>query len=671
MKAETIRRLFKPAPLILVLSGMLAIACGDAGRERPNVLLVTFDTMRADHLGCYGRPDSATSVLDELAENAILFEHAYCQAPITLPSHTSILTGVHPPRHGVHLNGQFVPAQGPATLAEVLKESGYATAAFLSAAVLKAHFGLNRGFEVYDDQFKKGPRPGNPERIAEKTTDRALQWLKRAPTDQPFFLWVHYFDPHHPYEPPEPYASQYEDEPYYGEIVYTDDQFGRLLKALQKSDRMDRTLVIVTADHGEGLGDHNERTHALFVYDTTVKVPLIVKPPRMEGAADWESGRRVEQLAQTVDIAPTILAAVGLEREVDFDGVNLLRSDRPSQRVAYAESHHAERYGWAPLTVARTAQWKYIRAPRPELYHVAQDPGELDNQFEPASEDAERLKHWLKEFEETVQPPEASGQMTSDPETLAQLESLGYLGGGVGSGSDPSQELPDPKDRHDVFKNINEARKRMRGGDPRSAVEMLRPYTSQESENATLLTVLGQSYMATGQLQEAIEVLEQVCDLVPDTPVAFAILAEARLKAGDPEGALRALESALGTMPGYASAWDMKGIAHGMRNEMDKALEASRKAVTLEPYHPQYRKNLGVTLMRCGRPGLAEQQFRAALDREPANHADVLFHMGLVLGQQGETEAAARRFEEVLGIEPQHAGAREQLAALDQKAVVD
>ncbi|RMF85307.1 MAG: hypothetical protein D6744_01615, partial [Planctomycetota bacterium] len=360
-------------------------------RDRPlSVLLISMDTTRADHLGCYGHPANPTPNIDAVAKQGALFEHCYSPAPITLPSHSSMFTSTLPFVHGVRDNGVYRLRPENLTITEVLKQQGYATAAVVGAFVLDRAFGLSQGFDEYDDvrRVDVGGTDRSRIRDADEVTDRALALLEKIGS-QRFFLFVHYFDPHERYEPPPRWAGKF-DDPYLEEIAFVDEQIGRLLAGLEKAGLSDRTLVVITADHGEGRGDHDESTHGYFVYDSTLRVPLILRAPRGVPA-----GRRISAQVRLIDLAPTILELTGAGRLPQAQGasfVSLLQGvvtgDVP--RPSYGESFFPRTYlKFSQLRSLRADGWKFIHADPPELYHVVEDPGETRNL---ASENVERVK---------------------------------------------------------------------------------------------------------------------------------------------------------------------------------------------------------------------------------------------------------------------------------------
>ena len=394
--------------------------------SQSNLLLVTIDTFRADRLG------AATSNLAKLAKSGVLFENAVTQAPLTAPSHASMFTGLYPTVHKVRDTGGFVLNDQHTTLAEVLQKQGWDTAAFVGASVLKKSFGFAQGFSVYDDQM---PKPaGNsefPERRAAEVVDRAMQWLG-ARSGKPYFLWVHVFDPHGPYDPPSPFPKTYD-----GEVAYTDQQLGRLFETVGK--KSDNTLVAVLSDHGESLSDHGEFTHGVFLYDATLRIAFALSGPGVP------KNLRVKQQARAVDLAPTLLELMHVKSPEGAQGASLVPTFSGKEETAtfsYAESLFSKlNMGWSELRAIRTNRWKYIRAPKPELYDLAADPAETNNVIAAHPTEAQDLEAKLKSIATGSEKVETSSM---DRRTVDQLKSLGYVGGGsqgtmelTGKGIDP------------------------------------------------------------------------------------------------------------------------------------------------------------------------------------------------------------------------------------------
>src|SRR4051812_16413192 len=397
-----------------------------------NVVVITVDTLRADHLHCYGYPGIETPGLDGLAQRGVLFESAVAQTPLTPPSHASIFTGQNPTVHNVRNTGGFVLQSSSHPLARILHEQGWDTAAFVSSAVLKKLFGFNNGFGVYDDEM---PRPGkrnefreDPERKASDTVDRAIAWLNNRPSGKPFFLWVHMYDPHLPYQPPAEFAQKYKGRPYDGEIAYADQQIRRLFEAVAQKSPAGQTVTAVLADHGESLGEHGEHTHGVFLYDSTLRIPFIMAGPGIP------AGLRVKQQARTIDFLPTLLEVMGGRAPGYVEGVSLVPAflgKSIATDVSYAETLYPKmNMNWSELRAIRTNRWKYIRAPRPELYDLTSDPGETNNVIQQHGPEAQNFEGHLKKF---ISPGGKGVEKVEtamlDQRVMDQLKSLGYLAG--------------------------------------------------------------------------------------------------------------------------------------------------------------------------------------------------------------------------------------------------
>ena len=466
-----------PAPVQADIEGLLA----GTATAHPPVILITIDTLRADRLSSYGSDRVSTPHIDRLAAEGVRFANASSTVPFTLPAHSSIMTGLYPPTHGVRENVGYVLGADRTTLAERFRDAGYRTGGFVSAFVLDARWGIGRGFDTYVDDFDldsmAGANLGSVQRSGPETIANALEWLDEAgssgdggaagdPSGQPpFFLWLHLFDPHDPYEPPEPFRTEHEGRPYDGEVAYTDSLIGGFRAALEQRGLFDESVVVLTADHGEGLGDHGESYHGFFVYDSTVHVPLIVRLP-----GGVEGGRVVTDAVSHVDIAPTLAELLGLEAGVG-QGRSLLPSmegleHRDSRRGVYAESFYAlDHYGWAPLRSLRTADYKYIETPDPELYALLEDPGELTTVLLERRDTSRELRAAALELAAALDraAPDATPEPDLDEQALAQLQALGYLAGrGAAEGRPTDGPRADAKTKAHLPPRDHEGPERLR-----------------------------------------------------------------------------------------------------------------------------------------------------------------------------------------------------------------
>jgi len=496
------------------------------GKARPgllegfNLLFITIDTLRRDHIGCYGDEGAHTPTIDGLAHRGILFDHAVTASPSTLPSHCTMMTGLELPSHGVRTNGMFTLGEDITTLAEVLKSEGYATAAVTCTFVLNARFGLSQGFDLYDDwdQLASKNDPDG-QRRADETTDLVTAWMDQhlADADSPFFVWAHYFDPHRSYDPPEPYATQFADRPYDGEIAYADEHIGRLLAFLDQRGLTDRTLVVLTADHGEGLFEHGEKDHSRLIYDTTMRIPLILSCP-----ARLASNRRVSDVTVgTVDLMPTILSLLGVDSGLDMDGLDLVTQEVPKDRAIYIESLAGRLYsGWAGLHGLRRIDEKYIAAPLPEDYDLVHDQGELDNRFErdpsAGADLAQELKDLLRKWPDDDEA--AAKVVAMNLPTTRHLNALGYLSGKADSKPGQVDRL-DPKDGVPIFDLIHSTDtwpilKKIREwvlkpdqpkASYRKALILANVLCERKPDNQTFETARGMALYRVGRFEDALE----------------------------------------------------------------------------------------------------------------------------------------------------------------------
>jgi arylsulfatase A-like enzyme len=491
------------------------------------VLLVTIDTLRADRVGAYGDAAARTPRLDALAREGTLFEAAFSPVPLTLPAHATLFTGLLPPQHGVRGNGSFALGPGPPTLAEALKRRGLATAAFVGGFPLARRFGLARGFDVYDDAMERAPglHFDFAERRADRVVAEATAWLAR--TAGPAFLWVHLYDPHAPYDPPEGYRDA---DPYRGEIAFADAMLGRLLDAWDA--RPGPSVVAVTSDHGEAFGEHGEESHGLFVYDTTLRVPLVVR------GAGRSAPRRVAASVGLADVAATLAELAGAEA---LPGQGLLRpaprGDAPGARPLYAETLAPRLdFGWSELRSLREGRYKYIRAPRAEIYDIATDPAESRNLLESRPEIAARMSAALDAALGAF--GDAESRRRPDPETAERLRALGYVQGPEGRGSGA-----DPKDRLEVARLI--ARAVGPFETPRELVAAYREIARRDPQNPLVHFRLADALLREGRAGEAIEHFFKVVESGPRSADPFVGLATALAQLGRGAEAKRALDQAL------------------------------------------------------------------------------------------------------------------------------
>ena len=654
----------------IVSVAALAAWIGRAPRARPterasprrpaSVLLITVDTLRPDALGWVaGR--NATPVIDRLAGEGFRFPAAVAPVPLTHPSHSAMLTGLWPRRLGLRDNGQALPA-GPATLAEDLRGHGYATAAFVSGYPLDSAFGLDRGFDVYDDALTRGAGPeGDLERPAAATAAAAAAWIRSAP--RPFLAWVHFYDAHYPYEPPAEDRRPGARGAYDGEVAFVDRAIGALLPAIG-ADGPGDLLTVFAGDHGESLGEHGEGTHGFFIYDSTVVVPLFV---RFKGqVAPGSSG----QPARLLDVTPTVLDLLSLPPLAGIDGVSLrplLEGGSSAAEPAYIETYQPWlSYGWSPLRAVRHRGWKLIDAPRPELYDLDVDPREERNVIDAQPERAAELRRLLQQA--AALPAAGAAAPVADADALARLRALGYTGSSRSAAEPPSPGLRDPKDGRALRDLLTEGDLLLRRGQLRPAVARFDAVLARDPDNRFALLRAGVALLEQGEARGAIARLQRAVELDPRQPEARSALADALGRAGRHEAAVEQWQQAVRLQPGRAEPWANLGSALGRSGKPKEAVEAMARAVELEPRNPRLLARLAFAEHGAGRIEDAARHLRdAAAASAPGEfpHAGAL---GLVLLQAGHRDEARAWLARSRPSEPEYAEARRALARLEAAA---
>lgn len=632
--------------LVLSLPSLLA-GCRRPGASRPNVLLVTIDTLRADRVGCYGFPLARTPALDRLAAEGVRCTDVAAVAPITAVSHSSILTGLLPPAHGVRDNGTYTLGPDAVTLAERLRAAGWATHAIVSAVVLDRRYGLDQGFEAYDDDLWNEDAPKLfmiRDRPARKTADRFLAWLDSWQKEQPrrpFFAWVHLFDPHQPYRPEQidrPLAPTLYD----AEIATADRAVGRMVERLRAEGLLDDTLVVVTADHGESLGDHGEATHAVFVYDSTIRVPLLLRYPRL-----LRSGKTYTGPVSGVDLVPTVLAALGLPGGETTQGQDLLpflRGEKPSPkgRVRYSESLLSEvGFGMAPLHAVRRDGLLYVRAPRAELYDTAKDPGQLTNLYDGERRRAALLDDALTGvMNDSAQHAVKAGLAPMSRETLESLRSLGYL---APASEAKSLSGMDPKDGLPFHRALENARHAMQAKKWEPAERLLRQILARLPANVSARNVLALSLLRQGRLAEAREEYARSLADDPNQARVLAMLGTIALIEGDLPGAEKAFRSALEMAPAFVEAAANLGFVAQLRGRPDEARSWYAKVAALDPGFPRGNRLSGDLWFERGEYGKALADYRKVLEARPDDF-DSLLQAGSCQRRLGDVDGAAASF---------------------------
>jgi arylsulfatase A-like enzyme/Tfp pilus assembly protein PilF len=686
----------------VVLAALVAaLAWRILGRHsaHPNLLLVTIDTLRADRLGSYGYAQASTPVLDRLARRGARFESALTSVPLTGPAHSTILTGLYPPVHGVRDNVVFVLDPRHQTLATLLKKRGYRTGAFVSAYPVAGAFGFRQGFDDFSEGFHESQNPGTggAERPANEAVDAALAWLGKDEPG-PFFAWLHLYDPHSPYRPPAPYDARFKDRPYDGEIAFADAQLGRVLEWLRASGHDEDTVIAMVADHGESLGEHNEATHAILIYQATLRVPFLLAGPGVP------AGTVVTSRVGTVDLLPTVLGLLGFDAPPGLPGLDLrvaLKGGRLPPQPLYAESLFGRlNCRWSSLRAWVQADWKLIDGSEPELYNLSEDPSESRNL---AADDAERVRHLQNALHAAVRQMTPGGDHARanpiSPEQEERLRSLGYTSGSGGAGALDQPGLPDPRKLVHLYEQIQQASP-ARGAAAERAVEQMMEITRVDPGNPYAQYALGNLAYRSGRLKLADAAYARALDLDPDRPgmrltyghllrdmgkveeseqqlrIAVeqtteddartrASLAETLIAAGKTEEAASILKDALEKSPNDIEALAAKGrllVATGRAREAIAYLEKAAAGRDPEPWVEVARAYL-----QLGEPAKVLEAAAEALRRSPEHPwaLAVTGHALILEGKQGEGLSALKK---ALAAHPRRPDAWLSLAAAFEKA---
>ncbi len=596
------------------------------GRElvwpaRPNVILITLDTTRADHLGAYGYQQGLTEIFDEFAEQGVTFERAYAPAPLTLVSHTTMLTGLYPPEHGLRLNGAGRLSDEIPLLPDLLRRHGYDTGAFVAAFVLDSKFGLERGFDVYDDDLSGTRIAGHStdrRRDGQSVVDSALAWLKQR-TARPFFCWIHLYDAHDPYDPrPGLFGEKFAERPYDAGIAVEVQQLQRVLAFLRERKLMEKTLVVVAADHGEGLGDHSEEEHSMLVYNTTLHVPLVMAGPRTY----CQPGHRVTEPVSLADLTPTLLDLLKIPTPGHVSGRSLraaLAGESLSSRPCYAETEAPFRGNhWCPLHTVIAGPWKYIHTTRPELYDLDTDPGETTNLVTSAVDQLREMKAVLEVMQEHFVPARA-GNLNLSKADLQKLAGLGYLAGTSHQEQPADGEvLPDMKDMLPYCNRIYEAQGLLRSGRVDEAGELAREILAATDKLPMAYVILGDVLRHHDRLDEAEAAYRQLLAQQPDNAIAHAHLAVVFVK----------------------------------RGQFEQAADEFREAVKADPEGSQAHLDLAQTLTQLDRFEDAIAEYRQAIRSDPG-FVLAHFQLGLLLAQRQRRSEAVHCFQQALKYDPQ------------------
>lgn len=675
----------KPWPILLIAA---ALGCSSspsedsapaasepgpsASRSQPNILLISIDTLRADRLSSYGYTGNSTPQIDWLATQGILFEQAFTPVPITLPAHASLLTGTLPIYHGVRENSGFVLPAERTTLAESLREQGYRTGAFVGAFVLDSRFGLAQGFDHYDDAFQERSNDQQviqlemSERPAGEVLMAARRWIESG-SSQPFLAWIHLFDPHAPYAPPGDEAV----EGYDGEVSYVDRSLGRLFEFLRARRLFDSSLIVLTSDHGEGLGEHGEDTHGMFLYDSTLRVPLIIKLPDQAHA-----GMRIGEQVRLIDVMPTILQLSDGRVPQDVQGTSLQRAwtgDPLPELPLYAETLlPLLDYGWSDLSALRTGRHKWIEAPRPELYDLSSDPGERRNRYASDQALANQLQAQRKEMAERWRSLQGGpAWQRLDAEAVARLRSLGYaaLSTPIQPGTDPLQQwrarypapLADPKDKIWLFNQLWEAQHESRQGRYQQSFRLLEGVLREDPGIYMAHSIQSLNLLQMGQPQEALTHLRRCVELRPEDQAAHLYRGMAAFQLGKLDEAVQAFEIVLQMDPSNKPALNNLAAAYGRQQRYDKAAEILQAILEDDPRDVAAALNLGTAYMLQGKDDLAQQSFQQALKINP-RIPELYNNLGMLALKKEDYAEAVGQFRRAISLNPRYANAHRNIA---------
>jgi arylsulfatase A-like enzyme/Tfp pilus assembly protein PilF len=625
----------------------------------PNVILITLDTLRPDRLSCYGSGTVDTPNIDRFAAEGIRFTNAASTVPFTLPAHASIMTGLYPPGHGVRENVGYVLDERLPNLAELLAKGGWTTGGFVSAFVLDGRWGIGRGFEHYFDDFNlremETANIGSVQRDGAETVAAAVSWLDERPADRPFFLWLHLYDPHEPYTPAEPFKSRYPGRPYDAEVAYTDSLVGDFRRALDDRGILDDSLVVVTSDHGEGLGDHGETFHGYFVYDSTIHVALIIRQPHA-----MRAGVVVDRAVSHVDLLPTILSAVGLQSPDSLHGRSLLPliADQGASwdRTVYSESlYPLLHYGWAPLRSLRTDSFKLIDVPRAELYDLAQDPAEERNLHDEQLARAGELQAQLGELRRQIESdaPTLDSSPDLDERTLSQLQALGYVAGqgGVNVEDENVAGRADPKDRLQLHQAIMAAQSMIGNRQNDGAKRLLEQVLADDEAVLDAHQMLGQIAELEDRPKEAIRHYQRALELNPKHERSLFGLAAAYAELRRWDDALVGFRRILELKGSDARASLAIADIYVELKRFDDAAAALEQASAAGEASAFFTNKLGEVRVEQGRDDEAAPLFERAI-AEDHDFALPHFNLGVLHEQRGDVRPAIDEYERALEIAP-------------------
>jgi arylsulfatase A-like enzyme/Tfp pilus assembly protein PilF len=644
------------AGYFLFLAGPPSFARLRDGRDF-NVIVITLDTTRSDHLGCYGCRDVETPTIDGFAARGVRFEHCYAQTPLTLPSHTTLFTGTLPLFHGIRDNGGFFVPEKLKTMAELFKDKGYETGAFIAAYVLDSKWGLNQGFDTYYDKFDMGKFKrislGTVQRPGNEVLDQALPWLEER-KDKRFFTWLHLYDPHTPYDPPPPYDKLYPNHPYLGEIAFADSQLGRLWHWLESNDLLRKTFIVFAGDHGESLGEHEEQSHGFFIYQATIHVPLIIVTPfpKLQGLVSPE-------VTGLVDVLPTVCDMAGLPVPSEVQGKSLLPAffgrRRKENPLVYSETYYPRfHYGWSDLKAVQDSRYKLILAPVPELYDVVADPREEKNLVYLEKRVYERLNAEAEAFIGRASRNAYETDFSKvDEETREKLSALGY----VGSFADPAKlkgkKLGNPKEKIGVFNELSRAREMGLDGKVEEAVRIIQGIIATDPDVTDAYFSIGNIYFQAQRYKDAVQYFEQALGRKPDDSFAAINIALAYEAMGKFEEAEKFL---LGYMEkGFADSqfYFMLGNMNYIQKKYDQAIPYFEKCLASNTESGGSYSLLGAIYIVKDDLPRAEECLRKAFEINPRLN-NLHYFMAELAEKRGRMAEAEAEYLRELEVSPKH-----------------
>jgi len=586
-----------------------------------NFIVVTVDTLRADRLGCYGFRGIKTPTIDFFAEQGIRFEKCISQTPLTLPSHTSLMTGTYPTFHGVRDNGGFLVPPELTTLAETFKQKDYQTAAFVASYVLDSKWGLNQGFDHYFDRFDLSRYQtislGMVQRRGDEVINEALNWLDEHKQEK-FFTWIHLYDPHTPYEPPSPYLEQYPNRPYLGEIAYTDSLLGQLWAYLEKNKLTENTIFVFASDHGESLGEHQESTHGFFIYQEGVHVPLIIVTP-----FEKFKGLTRHPVVNLVDIMPTLLEMADIPVPSQVQGKSLipiLLDDQTAEgRYAYSETFYPRyHYGWSELTSFQDGRYKLIIAPRLELYDLSRDPDESINLIDAEAAKAREMKSLADRFiEETGKNSIQLDYRSMDEDARQKLAALGYIGSFTDTSSLSGKSLGDPKDKITIFNRLSQAREMGLAGDFDEAISMVEKIIAEDPAVIDAYFTKGNIQFKQRDFQGALESFLQALERKPDDVFTVINVANSYMGMGDLEEAEKFMDSIKDALAPDSQIYLLLGNINNLLKDYDEAEKYYKECMRLNPSSATAYNALGAVYISQERLDEAEVLLQEARNRNP------------------------------------------------------